>query len=426
MKANCILILLVALSLVSCGKKNKTGDYLSGAFPPPPSERSEQLKVAPLEVKSEDINLKVSRMVELKDDLSNQSDFIQNLNHHQVVVEMPERAVAGYFLRCKDSIKDTNPIHVPFFTKTASLELIYKSEQLRHDYQCEVLDPGGKVIFEHKFAVKKDVLIEKSGIISENIDVGALVIYDHSTLVTNGARLTVKADVVLGGTRSSIETFDESNLSSPPNLPGMAGGEINIEANRGLGELTVNLRGKNAGALTTLENSYSEFKVPQTCTHGTYDQVINFPRKGQAGLAGGDSGSFNLKAQKHDMSIIIQKFPGKGGLGQVSLNPAPDLKLQYISDDDALGMVRAPKLRDIITPQWSEPHYNANGTVCFVQTIGSHGKYSRFKYTVLNVTKQPPLDLGTAVQTQRGGPGPTGKEDLSCITEESTKTKECI
>lgn len=428
MKANFVLILMAALSLVSCGKKNNTGDYLSGAFPPPPpsSEKTEQLKVAPLEVKTEDIILRVSRLVELKDDLSNQSDFVQNLNHHQVVAEMPEGARAGYFLRCKDSNKDTNPVHVPFFSKIASLELIYKGEQLRHDYQCEVLDPEGKVIFEHPFAIKKDLLIEKRLTISESIDVGALVFYDHSTLVTNGSNLTMKADVFLGGMRSSIETFSESELSSLPDLPGKNGGEINIETKRSLGELTVNLRGKNAGVLTTVENSYSEFKVPQTCTHGTYDLAINFPRKGQAGLPGGNSGSFNLKAQKHHMSLFIHKFPGQGGLGQVSLNPAAELKLQYTSDDDALGIVRAPKLRDIISPQWNEDHYNAYGTVCFVQTIGAHGKYSRFKYTVFNVTKLPPLNQETAVQTQRGVPGPTGKEDQSCIIEESTKTKECL
>jgi hypothetical protein len=432
------LMIFLLAAVMGCGKENKTGAHLLT----PPATAS--LEVAPPEptkalvplIKSENISFSIRRSVELESNLSNKKEFIEGLNKHVIYAEIQDAKDLQAMLSCKDQKdKDSRPWFVPFFNldsgARASLSVINMSTDPVAQYHCEVLDKEGAPIHQEILSVKRDVLVKggdktlrmlplKSG-----DSLGALVIDEDSTLFTEGADLAVSTTIFLSARGSKIQTFKEDTLSSPADTEGRSGGTILIEAKKSLGELNVTLLGKHGGEITSVDNSYADFVMPKNCTYGNYVHTFRFSQKGRSGLKGGDSGSFVLKSVDQSMSVLVNKIPGRGGIGQMSLNPASELLVRYTADDNALGRSRAPVVGVEITEAWRERDYNALGIVCFVETIGSHGRFSVFKYTVMNFQKLPPLPRVVAERLQRGEAGATGKELESCIYNDTLKTKDC-
>lgn len=183
----------------------------------------------------------------------------------------------------------------------------------------EFLSPSGEIQqFEQN----------RSDIIIGPVDV--LEVPPQYVLLTQGRNVQILAKEIYASDMT-IRTFEE-NSTAELGRAGLSGGTVTINAQKLVGQLTVEMRGQNGGKglekgtdrnyddpqgfyksyIFYFCNSFTQpNEVPPQTT--VYDWANN-PLNGSLGGAGGDSGLFNNRIAQVDGKITLKSTPGEGGL----------------------------------------------------------------------------------------------------------------
>lgn len=402
-------------------------------------------KKSPDTIHKEEVTFYIKRSIEIKDDLSNYDEFVQNLNTFNISAQVKNPRTPQAILEC------VNPANINWSEEyradlidgksgTVNIKLSKDAKNLT-SFNCSVKDEFKQIIGEAKIELRKDYLAsdfrsaKEIGLIEGINKIGALVIH-NSTLTTEGMNLNIKATDFIAKDNAKIESFKTTDLASEDNIIGKSGGIINISAERSFGKLQVNMRGKNGGRNTSVDKSYNDFSANSitTCPQWTGQVVMQtggghsicmdgmggcgpipvtkhyisftkltyeFPNSAPKGAQGGDSGSFFLHTNTSSMEVIIHKESGRGGKGGQSFNPQSGITVEFYKAANIPGGRK-------VQPQHKVGSY---GTTDYIAKCDA----------LVKITKP-----GLLVSPVQGQDGDIGRELTSCINVKETNDNHCI
>ena len=435
-------IALTTLALASCGKDSGKETVIKEMT------QIQDSKKSPNRIEKEEVIFEVKRAVEMNEDLSNYSDFIQSLNSYNVKASVKNPKTREATLVCTNTanITWTEEYKTDLIDGKSGLVNIKLSRGAKNltTFNCLVRDEFKQIISEAKIELNKDYIVfgivsaKELGLIEGINKIGALVIHNESTLTTEGMNLSIKATDFIARENAQIESYKKNELSSEDNSLGKSGGIINISAERSLGKLKVHMRGKNGGRSTNVDKSYNDFSansittcpawtgsvtmktgggtiigldgfgggggtVPVNYYHIQHSKVAyEFPNSAAKGPQGGDSGSFFLHTNSSSMEVIIHKESGRGGKGGQSFNPQSAITVEFYKAANF--------------PNWSKKTKPQD-------KIGNYGTTDYIaKCDALVKIEKPSLLVAPIL----GQDGDMGRELVSCINVKDTNDNHCI
>lgn len=163
-------------------------------------------------------------------------------------------------------------------------------------------------------------------------DIETLLIEKGGSLSFESSDVTLKVKelVSLNGTINTFPSYRVNTTSI--NNPGLSGGTLNLEVNKGIGLIKFELRGLNGGEQKRIPPQNPNIpKTPaysngscsinpsnEALCYGKKGPIGNPGLKGHQGLRGGDTGSLNFKVtERNDLIVHVDYFPGKGSAGGI-------------------------------------------------------------------------------------------------------------
>lgn len=316
-------------------------------------------------VRTDGITFKVERSVALEEDLSNLESFERGLNIYSLTIQIPSTLSKDLKIR-----KLLNGEPIQFLDESSYQysqdhvtisDLLDLKEQklLTQNFEYEI-ESDSQRIQPVSFSIKPDLVISGSRTLSSvdftntDIEIGTLFIDSQSSLITEGASISVSAETIISK-EGSIETFTEAAAAIPSTtgVKGKSGGNLKFATNLLVGNLNIFMRGQKGGQgapvarrtetrdqaapgqessvgsrcmswtrlAPPMELALREF--PPTCEievcskHATDGQPglqgIQ-GHQGSTGAQGGDSGTVLFVAAKSNQSKVnVKLLPGAGG-----------------------------------------------------------------------------------------------------------------
>lgn len=211
-----------------------------------------------------------------------------------------------------------------------------------HQYRYEVLDSSGKGLASYEALIPKDLILNEKIFVESSAIFKAARIYFGSqfSLYTNGNQVKILADQLFVSTGARIVSF-EKKANAPQGVSGRDGGRLEIQAQRSLGRLSIDLSGEAGGqglqgeAWPRAQSGDSgrpsrtigagpnreEREIPATLGSPGKDGVRG--RDGHQGGEGGNSGQLFAEIWNHQqfsLEFVSEAggggAPGPGGFGQ--------------------------------------------------------------------------------------------------------------
>lgn len=332
-------MMVVLLTLVSCGGGNGGGGNGTNASSPVQEPRTQQTEDVTVS-ENATFELELKRKTELNEDRSNLEEFKKNINTHLVKV----KALTGNY---KDSSVVCEKTHFDG-TKTkysgsfdarglsANVEIqLIENDPALVTYDCSLRQFGQELD-------RTDVKILKSFVVSDKKNyadfiaapsIGTLLIEEKGELSTDGLDLDLKVKDLIS-LKGKLVTFPVERVAeTSDNRPGLSGGKIVLEAEKASGDLYIELRGLNGGKITRIPNKIeaippkaADGQCPRDREVRRNDQrCVGKPgQKGYPGIAGypgmpgGDAGLLVFTTiKKSDINLSVKHFPGAGSEGGV-------------------------------------------------------------------------------------------------------------
>jgi hypothetical protein len=308
----------------------------------------------------ESSSLKISkrRKVSLEKDFSNMWEFKENINNYIVTLEAETGDYSGATVECRivsHLVSQDNKTTATFDEAGLKAELvltIQKYAPTSVDYACKVMDRGSEVD-SATIKLRKSIIVPSGK--SQNINavglggsqaIESLVLEEGAVLVTAGDIVELKMNEFISD-KATIATFAQDNMPKPvDNEPGRWGGEIVIETEKAMGEVSFELRGGNAGQQTEVPRK-NPFVYPVDgalngqCKGVVPEEYFNKNNqlcwgkkghqgkqgfKGFSGLEGGRTGYLFFKSnQANKLKLSVSFFPGqesKGNIGGAGGEPS--------------------------------------------------------------------------------------------------------
>lgn len=272
------------------------------------------------------------RVVELYPDLSNLDNFARRVNHHNLIAQARTGKLPGGSLNCrKETALAADKEAVAYFTSLgteAKLELRIESfDKDEVKYNCEIRNAEGTTLQTFEHVLRKSYVIDRT----ENIqsigakEIDTLVLMKGSELLFGDSTTTLKVKMLVSD-GAEISTFPVYDLDkTEDNRDGQSGGSIRISAEQAYGQqLTLNLRGKNAGAQTNVpaQPAQAQAGADGNCdSRGRKcDGKNGYPGlpaiKGFTGFTGGSTGHAEISLEeKTDLEVIFNYQPGLASAG---------------------------------------------------------------------------------------------------------------
>lgn len=322
-----VISLLTLLALVGCQEAEKSSV--------PKSSRVEQDVTddgSGQTLNAADLAFKITkkRSIELASDLSNIDDFVRSLNRHTLTVSTLRGRLAGGKVLCtKDTAMSSNTEVQSTFSALgtqASLELqLERFDTAEVAFKCEIRDAQEKVLKTFEESIRKGHVVERSQNIQalSSNDIDTLVIRKGAELFFENTKSTLRVRTLVSE-EGVISTFPVSELSkTEDNTNGEDGGALRLEVDEAIGyELTINLRGKNAGKQTKVPARPARAAQGRSgnCRENRCSGDQGAPglpaRNGFPGYVGGRTGFAEVKIKKKtDLEVIFSYRPGLGSAG---------------------------------------------------------------------------------------------------------------
>ena len=256
-------LLLVLLALCSCGKNDpkshpeNSSNPGSGQDKPLLGEGKQSKGIFSVEVR---------KHTTLKEDYSNLEEFKDNINTFTAQFEVTSGSAYEHQINCVKSYFDTDQASFKAsfgqFKSIVNLDLeVAAKDPSPVTIKCNISDKA-EVVQSFEFVLNKSYIIEnKASFIQaiSNPNIHTLLIEEGATLITDGKDLEVKIDhlIALNGAKIITMTQEEA-IQTLSDFSGRSGGSLNFEINKVQGNLVVELRGQNAGEVTTIPDPISE------------------------------------------------------------------------------------------------------------------------------------------------------------------------
>ncbi|UOF01622.1 collagen-like triple helix repeat-containing protein [Bdellovibrio reynosensis] len=315
-------------------------------------------------VEENGLRFTISRKVDLKADLSNKTDYLDNHNIFIVSIGIEKKwidqvEVYRTDVRTKE-VRRVNKEPASINNKKVLLEdsITASSSKIENKIYKYTVLRGGEKLAETEFQIQPDLYIPAGtksladfGIESGEFRIGTLLMENQSRLVTQGKNVKlitqkfIVQNTVIGGVVSGarIETFtaDVAKAEAAIGEKGRDGGTIVVETQHAQGNLTVYLRGTKGGAGYDNANpgedgnpgeqgywETSSCDQPDEgsgsgscrCLEGPGNGYDGEPGEqghpGDPGKPGGNSGSLEFRISKNEnFKIQVERWPGSGGVG---------------------------------------------------------------------------------------------------------------
>ncbi len=324
--------LLMGLA-VACGGETEGQSPESVSEKEPINLRSgeERVDIGPLSLMASS-----ERLVEILPDLQNIDEFRSNINNHVLKFKVHNKNFRWLDISCRKDGLINEPLLVVLTPRQSEVSIPVSFDRFDKSlmtYHCRFANEG--VAGE-----EKSFTFLRSHIVSGHQTLesfGEIVAFD-SLLIDQDAvwragsgfrRLKVNQLVSFNG---KIVTFTDDEASETPDgMSGASGAIIVVNADRAVGNLMVELRGKDGGRQMNIPAKNPTIFPRDPNTDGMCKFVESINEKGCEGrsgkkgvpgftgfpgLNGGDTGSFKLKVSTFSfMDMKVLYFPGNGGPG---------------------------------------------------------------------------------------------------------------
>ncbi|HXH74492.1 MAG TPA: hypothetical protein VNJ08_05980 [Bacteriovoracaceae bacterium] len=268
---------LIVLVLASCGKVKEMPTF-------PSFETANPLF-------SNEIEVKIERVDELKADFSNYKEFVNSLNFHKLTFSSKKASLEGFTVECHDpSIKDIEKSKSSYLVQTSEKDLVVFTMLKTFDSVTNISDFGPVdlkcVLQGNGSRITKTVHMKKSMVNPLNytgpLDLDVLLLND-GVLVTQGKDVTIKAKKLVSRKGKIASSLLNTGNFSKSGIP-VPGGQIDLVVTESIGDLTIELIGQDA----------------------------------IQGIEGGDTGNLKMALPNlENLKLKVKYFKGLGGLGIV-------------------------------------------------------------------------------------------------------------
>ncbi|MFP5459733.1 MAG: hypothetical protein ACLGG7_13440, partial [Bacteriovoracia bacterium] len=268
------------------------------------------------------------RAVKLRKDFANIEAFADQINTYNISVSA-SRAVVGATLGCKkvtaqsfeaDQVSGFSALNG---TATVSFDL-FPADLDAVEVSCSVKDVANTELLSFKKTLRKGYAVRGTQHLRSlgSLDIDTLVMLENSELIFGAEDTALKVGTLIS-MNGAFSTFRKSDVSkTAAGMNGESGGRLFVSAIDALGEVTFNLRGKDAGIQDKkpVQPNARPRAASGDCSRGNCNgadgargaDAVN----GFDGFTGGDSGSANLNVL--NPTELIARFiyePGKGSMG---------------------------------------------------------------------------------------------------------------
>lgn len=326
MKYLTLLLSLIALASCESGGKKQPSPQASTVTSVPDQNA----------VVTNGFTFSYKRKVEIRDDLSNLHEFLDDLNTYVFSVIPTEPTSRANNLACRSLHtlgREVSTTVLDSSSQRGSVELQFDPDFIESDTAVCWVSRDLNQVASVRFTIKKSVVVQGHQRLSISLGgapLKSLVLLDGSELVSAGVDAIIDAEEIVSQ-KGSISTWDLVQVTeAPDNKDGLPGGHIQLNAKRLVGELDINLRGQNGGAQTYIPPAVTEEIPRDNSLNGRCDSVNESPqrcsgkpghqglrgRPGRQGNNGGNSGSFTLVTDSFlGFSLNVHYIPGHGGVG---------------------------------------------------------------------------------------------------------------
>lgn len=340
---NNLISMLMLLSLVACNSDgggssssaqsenytdSKKDEVTSDSDKPVNSVETDRLLIVP------------KRKVELKSDFSNFEEFRDNINRYEIVFEVKSGDFSNATLECKKMIYDRTDSTVFGRFKNdfqeASVDItILENDPNEVKYKCSAAD-NDIVLDSAEIKIPKSYVVRGQKTLQSAInatEISTLVLDKGAELSTDGEEINLTVSELISNDGKIVTHHTDNINKTYENRPGASGGLINLTVNKGIGEITFELRGTNGGAQTRIPDKNPALTAFNPNNNGTCSGTGGYLKtdtrcmgkrgdKGKVGIqgfqgtAGGNTGILKLKTiTEQNLKISILHFPGKGSIG---------------------------------------------------------------------------------------------------------------
>lgn len=361
MKCSSLLLCGILLGVVACnsggnGSKNPASNTEA-------TQEGESAGHETSENKPSFIKISKSRKVNLENDFSNLDEFKSNINKYILTLKSESGSLLGAEVECrKKNILDRDNVEYRTFFKNeglvASVEVsIEPKNPVSVEIECLILDRGEllatKVISLRKsFVISGVKNVVASGLGFEPIE--TLLLDEDSVLVTDGSLFTILTNEFISKNAKIVTFTEEVGATVHDNEPGANGGSIHINTQFARGQLTVELRGRDAGQQTIVPGMNPAIPSSDPALNGICggsETNIDSRKmkcwgkrghtgfsgfKGITGFDGGSTGILFFESQKENkLNLKVSYHPGKsgkGGVGGAGSKGGPGGKGSYVKE----------------------------------------------------------------------------------------------
>lgn len=339
MNYSLLLMSLLLLGLASCNSSDGGGGSKPAQNEQIDSENQPRdglptdLDLTP-EAEMSTLKVTKKRKVQLEKDFSNFQEFKQNINNYEITLHAESGDYVGAGVECTKNLYDRNK--TTFTSKfdekglRAKVSLTMEStDPMIVEYDCKVIDreiemASAKIKLKKSFIVTGTQNVISLGVAGAS-SIESLVLDEGSVLVTDGAMVNLTMNELISN-KGSIVTFAKENMPLPlDNESGKSGGIINIVTEKGIGDISFELRGGAAGKQTNTQSPRTE--IPATdpaldggsnCRPGKQGHQGHKGHKGHPGFNGGDTGILLFRSfGENTLKMNVSYFPGLPGVGGV-------------------------------------------------------------------------------------------------------------
>lgn len=280
------------------------------------------------------------RKVELEEDFSNFEEFRDNVNRYEVVFEVKSGDFSNATLECRKLNYDRTDSKVLGRFKDNASEATLDITVLENDpniveYKCSATD-NELLLDSATIKIPKSYVIRGQKTLQAAInatEISTLVLDKGAELSTDGDDIKLTVAELISNEGKIVTHASDAVNKTYENRPGASGGSIDLTINKGIGEVTFEMRGLNGGAVTRVPeknpaitqfnprnngtcNPSSQYKKNDTRCMGKPGDKGARGLQGFQGTSGGNTGVLKLKTiAEQDLNISIHHFPGKGSVG---------------------------------------------------------------------------------------------------------------
>lgn len=190
--------------------------------------------------------------------MSNLDNFTVNLNQYDLIVSATYGHYDDALLKCeKPNFNNSiNSFSTPFMNRglVATLSLsIDEYDPGKVTFKCKILDVGNNILDSFSAILKKSDVVQGLKSFTSLIgtdDIDTLVFMKGSYLKMGNLDKKVKVKNIISDNGILTSFLPNEVNDTPKNTDGQSGGSIEIDAEKAIGKLNVELRGKNAGVET--------------------------------------------------------------------------------------------------------------------------------------------------------------------------------